>query len=234
MYKNYKRKATKKMPKKVYVEKASKLMSRDFEPRTENQKNYIITMAENDITICNGVYGSGKTYLSVGLACQYLISNKVDKLIFTRPIVGCGKGLGFLKGSLDDKIMPYFFPVLDCLDYFLGKEVVRGYIMSKDIEFIPLELMRGMSMKNTFLILDESNNANIDQLKMLLTRLDYGSKFVLNGDYRQTDLKYCYFKDVIEKLRLKNIKGLGICELTKEDIQRPKIIDSIFCAIEEE
>ena len=219
--------------KKPALEKASRLMVEDFEPRTENQINYVRTMSENEISICVGPPGSGKSFCSVGLACYYLCSGQVDKLIFSRPIVGCGKGIGTLPGTLWEKTEVYFIPVIDCLEYFLGKDQYRSFLLSKTIEFIPLELMRGMSIKNTFLVLDEASNADMSQLKMLFSRLDKGSKFVLEGDFKQSDLKYCDFKDAVNKLKSKNIDGLGLCELTEEDVQRPKIINSIMRALEE-
>lgn len=219
--------------KKPSLEKASRLMDREFKPRTDNQTNYVITMSENDITICVGPPGSGKSFCSVGLACDYLCNNKVEKLIFSRPIIGCGKGIGILPGTLWEKTEVYFIPVIDCLEYFLGKEQYRAFILNKTIEFIPLELMRGMSIKDTFLVLDEASNADMAQLKMLFSRLDKGSKFVLEGDFKQSDLKYCDFKDAVNKLKDKNIKGLGFCELTEDDVQRPKLINSIMRALEE-
>lgn len=228
-----KRKKIEMAKKKPILEKASRLMVEDFEPRTENQKNYIITMAENDITICIGPPGCGKSTCSIGLACEYLCNGKVDQLIFSRPIVNCGKGIGFLPGDINEKTFFHFAPVMDCLEYFLGKEQYRLFVQTSLIKFIPLEVMRGMSIKNTFVVLDEANNADMPQLKMLLSRLDYGSKFILNGDYKQSDLKHCDFQDAVNKLKTKDIKGLGFCELTEEDVQRPKIINSIMRALEE-
>lgn len=215
------------------IEKTTKLVSKDFRPKTENQKNYIINMSQNDITMCIGVPGSGKSYLSTGLGCQYLSEQKVDKLIFVRPIVGCGKGIGFLPGELWPKIQPYFRNIIDYIIHFIGYDSYKTLLQNNTIEFHPLELMRGMSIKNTFLVLDEANNADLSQLKMLLSRFDYGSKFILEGDYKQTDLKYCDFKSVVNNLKQKNINGLGFCELTEQDNQRPKIVTGIAKSLEE-
>jgi len=228
-----KRKKQEMAKRKPALEKASRLMVEDFEPRTENQENYVISMSQNEITICVGPPGCGKTFCSVGLACSYLCDGRVDELIFSRPIVGCGKGIGTLPGTLWEKTEVYFVPIIDCLEFFLGKDQYRSFLLNNTIKFIPLELMRGMSIKNTFLVLDESNNADTSQLKMLLSRLDVGSKFVLNGDYKQSDLKNCDFRDCVNKLREKNIKNLGFCELTEEDNQRRPIINSIMRALEE-
>lgn len=215
------------------IEKPTRLTSRDFRPKTENQKNYIVNMAQNDITICVGKPGTGKSFLSTALACQYLCEQRVNKLMFVRPIIGCGKGIGFLPGDLWPKIQPYFRNIIDYIIYFIGYESYKTLFQNNTIEFHPLELMRGMSIKDTFLILDEANNADLSQLKMLLSRYDDGSKFVLEGDFKQTDLKHCDFKDVVDNLKKKYINGLGFCELTEEDNQRPKIINGIMNSLEE-
>lgn len=204
-----------------------------LQPRTEGHKNYIRTIVENDITICVGLPGSGKTFTAVGLACEYLSRGEVEKLIFSRPIVQCGKDIGSLPGDITEKTQAYFYPILDCLDHFLGRNKYKGLVANKKIEFIPLELMRGMSIKDTFLVLDECSNAQYTQLKMLMSRIDYGSKFVLNGDYKQCDLYQCDFKIVADKLRYSYIEKLGFCELTNADVQRPKFINDIMAALED-
>jgi phosphate starvation-inducible PhoH-like protein len=204
-----------------------------LQAKTEGHKNYIRTMVENDITICVGPPGSGKSFTSVGLACEYLARDQVDKIIFSRPIIQCGKDIGSLPGDITEKTQAYFYPILDCLDHFIGKNKYKGLVANKKIEFIPLELMRGMSIKDTFLVLDESSNAQFSQLKMLMSRLDNGSKFVLNGDYKQCDLYQCDFKIVADKLKRSRIDGLGFCELTNADVQRPKFINDIMACLED-
>lgn len=211
---------------------SSKTMQREFFPKTDNQSNYIDTIHKNEITICTGPPGSGKSFCSVGLACEYLCNGNVDEIIFTRPIIGCGNGIAALPGEIWGKIQPYFIQILDILEFFLGRAQYKSLMQLQAIKFIPLEIMRGMSIKNTFLVLDESNNADMTQLKMLVSRLDKGSKFVLNGDYKQSDLRRCDFEIFVNKLYGLNIKGLGFCELSENDIQRPRLINSIMKGLE--
>ena len=204
-----------------------------LQSKTEGHKNYIRTMVENDITICVGPPGSGKSFSAVGLACEFLSRGDIDKVIFSRPIVNCGRGLGTLPGDVKEKTEAYFYPIIDCLDHFLGFNKYKGLVHKNKIEFIPLEVMRGMSIKDTFLVLDECSNAEFSQLKMLLSRIDHGSKFVLNGDYKQCDLFTCDFKIVADKLSKSYIENLGFCQLTTADVQRPKIVNEIMYALEE-
>lgn len=203
-----------------------------LEARTEGHKNYIRSIIENDITFCVGVPGSGKTFISVGIGCELLARGQVEKLIFSRPIIQCGRDLGATPGDLGEKTSHYFFPILDCLDYFLGINKYKSFVQCGKINFIPLEVMRGMSIKDTFLVLDEASNAEYSQLKMLLSRIDHGSKFVINGDPKQCDLKYCGFSEVTSKLKNSSIRNLGFCELTRDDVQRPKFISSIMSCLE--
>lgn len=203
-----------------------------LEAKTQGHKDYIRSIIENDITICIGPPGCGKTFISVGIGCEMLSRGQIEKLIFSRPIIQCGKDIGTLPGDLKTKTEIFFYPILDCLDYFLGKNKYKSLMQSGKIDFIPLELMRGMSIKDTFLVLDEASNADYGQLKMLLSRIDYGSKFILNGDPKQCDLKYCGFSEVAEKLEKSKISSIGFCELTRDDIQRPKFISSIMSCLE--
>lgn len=207
----------------------AKPQNKQLVPKSKGQAEYIRSMAENDITICVGKPGTGKSTVSVGLACEYLFSGRVQKVIFSRPIVGCGNGIAALPGHVSEKVQPYFMPVIDCLEYFIGPKVAKEMIDKGIIQLMPLELMRGMSIKDTFLILDEASNAEMNQLKMLISRIDYGSKFVLNGDPDQCDLRWgCDFEIMVNKLKGKDIEGFGYCELTEVDVQRPPIIQRIM------
>ena len=147
---------------------------RQLKAKTDNQFEYKRAIAESDITICTGPAGTGKTAVSVGLACEYLTSGKVEKIIITRPVVESGKGLGFLPGSFHDKIHPYLIPVIEEMNGYLGSESVKKLRAENIIEICPLEYMRGRNFHNAFIILDEAQNATFEQIKMFLTRM--GSK----------------------------------------------------------
>ena len=198
-------------------------------PKTKNQADYIRAMSENDITICSGPAGSGKTAVAVGLACEYLQDNKVEKIIITRPVVESGIGLGYLPGSFAEKIHPYLVPVLEEMGrYFKGEEINR--MRSEGIiEVCPLEYMRGRNFHDSFMILDEAQNATFDQIKMFLTRIGRNSKAIINGDPKQTDL-YSDMKGGFEKCidRLDGIEGISICNLEGTDIVRNDIIAKIL------
>lgn len=223
--------ATKKKP---MLEKASRLMVEDFEPRTENQKNCVISIAENVLTVITGVAGTGKSVIACGMASGYLCDNKVEKIFITRPMIQCGRkggGIGFLTGDLMEKFLPYVTPLTLELERFLGKDSFRRYLMEGVIEIVPIELIRGRSLKDTFIIGDEIQNATEEQLDNLVTRIDHGSKMVLTGDLDQTDLPTSergaleYFIDDV-----KGLNNVGICRLGIEDIQRHPIIGHIIAA----
>jgi phosphate starvation-inducible PhoH-like protein len=229
-----KRKKIEMAKKKPMLEKASRLMVEDFEPRTQNQENCVISIAENVVTIITGPSGSGKTAISCGMASSYLCDGKVEKIFITRPMVQASKGnntLGALKGDLDEKFLPYMTPLIEELERFLGKETFRKYIMQEIIQIVPIELCRGRNLANTFIIVDESQNCTYEQIVLMLTRIDKGSKFVMIGDTKQSDIKGGGFAEVINKI--KNVKDLGICLLDINDIQRHEIVGNILRALEE-
>lgn len=220
--------------KPALLERASRLMVEDFEPRTQNQENCVISIAENVVTIITGPSGSGKTAISCGMASSYLCDGKVEKIFITRPMVQASKGnntLGALKGDLDEKFLPYMTPLIEELERFLGKETFRKYIMQEIIQIVPIELCRGRNLANTFIIVDESQNCTYEQIVLMLTRIDKGSKFVMIGDTKQSDIKGDGFAEVINKI--KNVKDLGICLLDINDIQRHEIVGNILRALEE-
>lgn len=205
-----------------------------LKPRTINQKNYIRTVAENTITFCQGVPGSGKTHIAIGMALEYLIEDKVDKIVITRPVVEAGERLGFLPGSAEDKLHPYLLPLFDEINYFLEMQHYAKLKVGKRIEVVPLGLMRGRSFHNSFIVADECQNASYDQLKMLLTRIGMDSKMVLTGDVAQSDLEYNRQGGFLRLMQvLSGVDGLGIAELESTDIVRNEIISRVISRLDE-
>ncbi len=200
-----------------------------LKPKTENQAEYIRGMSEADVTFCSGPAGSGKTAVAVGLACEYILQNKVDKIIITRPVVESGRGIGFLPGTLTEKVHPYMVPIIEEMKLYLGLETFNSMRATNIIEVCPLEYMRGRNFHNAFMILDEAQNATFEQIKMFLTRIGMASKAVVNGDLDQTDLKgdsYGGLHDCMDSLQ--NLNGVAICKLNEKDIVRNDIISKIL------
>lgn len=200
-----------------------------LKPRSINQKEYIRTVAENTITFCQGVPGSGKTHIAIGMSLEYLLDLKVKKIVITRPIVEAGERMGFLPGTAEEKLHPYLLPLFDEIDYFLKTQHFLKLKHTRQIEVVPLGLMRGRSFHDAFIVADECQNASYEQIKMLLTRIGNNSKMVLTGDVNQSDLqKNCQggFIDIINKLN--GLTGIGLSELHNSDIIRNPIIGSII------
>jgi len=199
-----------------------------LKPKTENQEDYIIEMAESDVTFCSGPAGSGKTAVAVGMACEYFLENKVDKIVVTRPVVESGRGIGFLPGTLNEKVHPYMVPIIEEMKLYLGIETYNSMRTTNTIEICPLEYMRGRNFHNAFMILDEAQNATFEQIKMFMTRIGIGSKAVINGDLDQTDLRdeQGGLRQIMDALT--DLKGVGICYLTNDDIVRNGIISKIL------
>ena len=207
---------------------------RTLKPKTDNQARYIQQMSESDLTFCSGPAGSGKTNVAVGLACQYLLEQKIERIIITRPVVETGRGLGHLPGTLIEKINPYLIPILEEMNLYLTKMAVDSYISNDVIELCPLEYMRGRNFHNCFMILDEAQNATFEQIKMFITRIGRRSKAVINGDLHQSDLR----DNTVGGLRrcmesLDNLEGVSICELDYCDIVRSDIISKILLRLKE-
>lgn len=200
-----------------------------LKPKTKNQSDYIRAMSEFDITFCTGPAGCGKTAVAVGLACQYLLTERISKIVITRPVVESGRGLGFLPGTLTEKILPYLIPIIEEMKLYLSNDTFNMYKNQNLIELCPLEYMRGRNFHDTFMILDEAQNATYEQIKMFLTRIGMNSKAVINGDLTQTDLyggSDGGLDDCID--RLSDVDDIGICELDSTDIVRNKIIAKII------
>ena len=206
-----------------------------LKPKTENQEDYIYLIDNNDVTLCTGPAGTGKTAVAVGLACDYLLDKRVDKIIVTRPVIESGRGLGFLPGTFEEKIHPYLIPVLEEMEFRLNTNRVQAYREEGKIEVVPLEYMRGRNFHKCFIILDEAQNATFEQLKMFVTRIGWDSKAVINGDICQTDLATKDRGGLEEFLdRLDGVDGVGIAELTEDDIIRNEIISRILNALYDE
>lgn len=221
--------ATESTPKTTRKSATNNQIKKVLVPKSQNQAEYIRCIAENDITFCKGPAGSGKTAIAVGLACEYLIANKVAKIVITRPVIESGKGLGFLPGTMMEKVNPYLIPILEEMKQYLGQEALYSYKANNTIEICPLEYMRGRNFHDTFMILDEGQNCTFEQIKMFVTRLGINSKAVINGDTDQSDLPE-YTKGGLDKFidRLVNLRGIGLCELTSADIVRNNLISKIL------
>ena len=202
-------------------------------PRTDNQKEYIRTIAESTITFCQGLAGSGKTHIAMGMALEYLLEEKVKKIIITRPVLEAGEKIGYLPGTAEEKLHPYLLPILDEIQYFISMAQYAALKLNNKIEVVPLGLMRGRNFHNSFIVADECQNASYDQLKMLLTRIGHDSKMVLTGDVFQSDLNRNLqggFMHLIDSLQ--DIEGIGFSKLEGIDIVRNPIISKILARLD--
>lgn len=203
-----------------------------LEAKTPNQKSYIRAIVENDIVMCSGPAGCGKSYIAAGMAAHHLHREEIESIIVTRPLVCSGKDIGSLPGEMGDKIAPYLLPMKEKLHYFLGQAHYGHYANKQAIKYRPLELMRGSTFDHCYMILDEAQNCTIDQIKMFISRMGEGSKVLINGDVRQNDLRgRSGLDECMEKLE--HVKGVEICRLTYQDIQRNGIIGRVLQALEE-
>ena len=206
---------------------------RPIKPKTIGQKEYIKSVLTNTVTIGVGPAGTGKTYLAVAAAVQAFRDKQVNRIILTRPAVEAGERLGFLPGDLQTKVDPYLRPLYDALFDMLGAETYQKYLERGNIEVAPLAYMRGRTLDDSFIILDEAQNTSREQMKMFLTRLGFGSKIVITGDVTQIDLPDGKPSGLKEAMRvLKNVEGIGICELTNADVVRHVMVQRIVEAYE--
>ena len=202
-------------------------------PRTEHQKEYIRSIINNTITFCQGVAGSGKTHIAIGMALEYLLDEKVKKIVITRPVVESGEKIGYLPGSAEEKLHPYLLPLLDEVNHFISSSQFATLKLNNKIDIVPLGLMRGRNFHNAFIVADECQNASYQQLKMLLTRIGMNSKMVLTGDISQSDLYRDMqggFNTMTEMLS--DIEGVGIQRLDFTDIVRNPIIGKILMKLD--
>jgi phosphate starvation-inducible protein PhoH and related proteins len=199
--------------------------------RTANQRRMVDTIGKNDILFAIGPAGTGKTYTAVALAVRALKNKEIKRIILTRPAVEAGENLGFLPGDLKEKIDPYLRPLYDALDDMIPAEKLKVYLENRTIEIAPLAFMRGRTLDNCFVILDEAQNATDMQLKMFLTRMGPSAKFIVTGDVTQIDLPKKQQSGLHTALRiLTDIKGIDIIYLTGEDVVRHKLVRKILAA----
>ena len=207
---------------------------RPIKPKTIGQKEYIQSVLQNTVTIGVGPAGTGKTYLAVAAAVQAFRDKQVNRIILTRPAVEAGERLGFLPGDLQSKVDPYLRPLYDALFDMLGAETYQKYLERGNIEVAPLAYMRGRTLDDSFIILDEAQNTSREQMKMFLTRLGFGSKIVITGDVTMIELPDGKPSGLKEAMRvLARVEGIGICRLTDADVVRHVMVQRIVKAYED-
>lgn len=204
-----------------------------LKPKTVNQRNYVEMINKNDIVFGIGPAGTGKTYLAMAMAINAFRNNEVDRIILTRPAVEAGESLGFLPGDLQEKIDPYLRPIYDAMFDILGYENFEKFKDRGLIEVAPLAYMRGRTLDNAYIILDEAQNTTNEQMKMFLTRIGYGSKAIVTGDITQVDLPRGKKSGLLVATNiLRNIKGISFLEFEKTDVVRHPLVQKIIGAYE--
>lgn len=206
----------------------------DIRAKTFQQRQYIQAVRTHDLTFCIGPAGTGKTFLAAVLAVQALLANRYERLILTRPAVEAGEKLGFLPGDLQQKIDPYLRPLYDALYEFIDPEKIPSLMERGVIEVAPIAYMRGRTLNNAFVILDEAQNTTPSQMKMLLTRLGFRSRMVVTGDLTQTDLPQHQASGLaIAQKILQSVEGVAFCHLSKADVVRHPLVQRIVAAYEQ-
>ncbi len=206
-----------------------------IEAKTPNQQKYIDSINKNKITFCDGVAGTGKTFIATLSACYQLLEGKIDRIVISRPLVQADVSIGHLPGTLQDKLAPYTRPVMDVLEEVINKTTLQKHIDSGKIEVLPFTSMQGRTLANTFTIIEEAQNCTFEQIVLALTRFGKNSKMVLSGDSRQSYLpsgKQGGLAELMEKLE--ELRGVGLVYLTNEDIVREPIVKSILERLDEE
>ncbi len=202
--------------------------------KTFRQRQYIDYISKRDLTFCIGPAGTGKTFLAVVVAVRELLADRFEKLILTRPAVEAGEKLGFLPGDLQQKVNPYLRPLYDAINEFIDPEKVPSLMERGVIEVAPLAYMRGRTLNNAFVIVDEAQNTTASQMKMVLTRLGFHSRMVVTGDITQTDLAPNQQSGLSVALRiLKNVEGIGFSEFSQKDVVRHPLVQRIVSAYEQ-
>ncbi len=207
---------------------------KNVEPKTENQAKYLKAIEENSIVFCTGAAGSGKSYLAIAMASKMLMQGHVNKIILCRPAVEAGERFGFLPGDLKEKIDPYLQPAYDALYEILGQTKTETFIDKKIIRIAPLAFLRGVTFKQSFVLLDEAQNVTRSQMKMFLTRMGNDTKMVINGDTTQTDLRSTD-SGLLHAIKLvQNIPNIIHVQMNSSDIQRHPLVKMIVEAYEKD
>lgn len=202
--------------------------------KTFRQQQYIDALRKQDLTFCTGPAGTGKTFLAAMVAVKALMNDEYERLILTRPAVEAGEKLGFLPGDLQEKVNPYLRPLYDALHELIDPERIPSLMERGVIEVAPLAYMRGRTLSNAFVILDEAQNTTPAQMKMVLTRLGFHSRMVVTGDITQTDLPRYQDSGLAKAIKiLANVEGIAFCELTKADVVRHALVQRIVAAYEQ-
>ncbi len=204
-----------------------------FKPLNSNQNIFMKNIESHDISFGIGPAGTGKTHVAIAAALQCLRNGTIKRIILVRPIVEAGESLGFLPGTVDDKVGPYFRPIFDILTDLIGTTNMQTMLSSREIELAPLAYMRGRTLNHAFVLLDEAQNTKKEQMKMFLTRLGYKSKMVITGDLSQNDLPKGQMSGLADSLRiLGNIEDISFTEFCKGDVVRHKLVKEIVDAYE--
>lgn len=208
---------------------------RHVRPRTDGQARYVHAMRENDLILCIGPAGTGKTYLAVGMAVNLLRQGEVKRVVLVRPAVEAGERLGFLPGDIAAKVNPYIRPLFDALHDMMEPDQVRRYMDNDIIEICPLAYMRGRTLNNALIILDEGQNTTVPQMKMFLTRMGHGSKIIVTGDVTQVDLPKHTRSGLLDAVhRFEDLDRIAVVYLSEQDIVRHPLVQQIVRAYDEE